>query len=58
MTKKCAIHLKGGTILNTTYNQWDVEDIISAYHAGAIGDCCYFNALLRWQDIAAIEWID
>jgi hypothetical protein len=58
MTKKCAIHLKSGTILNTTYNQTDADYIASAFHSGPIGDCYYFNALLRWQDIAAIEWID
>jgi hypothetical protein len=57
MTKKCAIHLKGGTILNTTYNDEDIEGLFDELEkAEGYSEC--LDAWVRLDQIAAIEWID
>jgi len=58
MTKKCAIHLKGGTILNTTYEDKDIEKLMTLLSKRESLLSFGNQVSVYLEDVSAIEWID
>jgi hypothetical protein len=58
MTKKCAIHLKSGTVLNLEYDESMTEHLFELLENRKSAINFEHKTLVYVDQIAAIEWID